>query len=392
MLNVPKKKFRHHSLTGRITDDVMRTAFKRVRRNRGAAGVDKQSVQMFEANLDNNLSALMRHLKGRTFRPLPLLRRFIEKTRNKFRPLGIPVVRDRVAQAVLWVLLAPIFERLFHDSSHGFRPKRSCHTAMTELMGYVRHGYKWVVEVDIQDFFDNISHKLVMSMVTAEVADGNILNLIRSFLQAGVMEGTLLKPTRRGTPQGGVISPLLANIVLNYLDWTLHRHGFKFVRYADDFVVVCKSYRAAEKALELIRRVIEDELELTLHPEKTRIVPVRERFDFLGYRISSYTVRMGRKAEDRFKDKIRVKTCRHHNLDAEVIRKLNVLIRGTVNYFFTPFTTNLGQFNELDKWIRMRVRCMKYKRISRNDNKRCWNRHIRHLGLVGCRECAIGYC
>lgn len=178
MLNVPKKKFRHHSLTGRITDDVMRTAFKRVRRNRGAAGVDKQSVQMFEANLDNNLSALMRHLKGRTFRPLPLLRRFIEKTRNKFRPLGIPVVRDRVAQAVLWVLLAPIFERLFHDSSHGFRPKRSCHTVMTELMGYVRHGYKWVVEVDIQGFFDNISHKLVMSMVTAEVADGNILNLI----------------------------------------------------------------------------------------------------------------------------------------------------------------------------------------------------------------------
>jgi group II intron reverse transcriptase/maturase len=263
---------------------------------------------------------------------------------------------------------------------------------MTELMGYIRNGYKWIVEADIQSFFDEISHKLIMSMVAAEVADGNILNLVRAFLQAGVMEGTVLKPTRRGTPQGGVISPLLANIVLNHLDWTLHAHGFKFVRYADDFVVVCKTRQQAEKALELIRRVIQSELELRLHPDKTRIVPVRERFDFLGYRITPYTVRMGRKAEDRFKDKIREITRRSHNLDAEVIGKLNVVIRGTVNYFYTSFTTNLAQFNELDRWIRRRIRCMKYKRFSLKDNCRMEDRHIRRLGLVGCRECAIGYC
>jgi group II intron reverse transcriptase/maturase len=347
---------------------------------------------MFESNLDANLDALMRALKGRTFRPLPLLRRFIAKGRGKLRPLGVPVVRDRTAQAVLWALLAPIFERLFHESSHGFRPGRSCHTAMTELMGYIRNGYKWIVEADIQSFFDEISHKLIMSMVAAEVADGNILNLVRAFLQAGVMEGTVLKPTRRGTPQGGVISPLLANIVLNHLDWTLHAHGFKFVRYADDFVVVCKTRQQAEKALELIRRVIQSELELRLHPDKTRIVPVRERFDFLGYRITPFTVRMGRKAEDRFKDKIRGITRRSHNLDAEVIGKLNVVIRGTVNYFYTSFTTNLAQFNELDRWIRRRIRCMKYKRFSLKDNCRMEDRHIRRLGLVGCRECAIGYC
>jgi group II intron reverse transcriptase/maturase len=392
MLHVPKKKFRHHTLTGRITFELMQKAFKRVRKNRGAAGVDKQSIEMFESNLDANLDALMRALKGRTFRPLPLLRRFIAKGRGKLRPLGVPVVRDRTAQAVLWALLAPIFERLFHESSHGFRPGRSCHTAMTELMGYIRNGYKWIVEADIQSFFDEISHKLIMSMVAAEVADGNILNLVRAFLQAGVMEGTVLKPTRRGTPQGGVISPLLANIVLNHLDWTLHAHGFKFVRYADDFVVVCKTRQQAEKALELIRRVIQSELELRLHPDKTRIVPVRERFDFLGYRITPYTVRMGRKAEDRFKDKIREITRRSHNLDAEVIGKLNVVIRGTVNYFYTSFTTNLAQFNELDRWIRRRIRCMKYKRFSLKDNCRMEDRHIRRLGLVGCRECAIGYC
>lgn len=389
MLDIPKKKFRHHSLTGRITPPVLRTAFKRVKRNRGAAGVDQQSVAAFEANLDANLAALMRHLKGRTFRPLPLLRRWIRKAAGKLRPLGIPVVRDRVAQGVLWALLEPIFERLFHDSSHGFRWGRSCHTAMQELMGYVRHEHTWIVEADIQGFFDNISHRLIQSMVAAEVADGNILELLRRFLQAGVMEGTVVKPTRRGTPQGGVVSPLLANIVLNHLDWTLQAHGFKFVRYADDFLVLCTSREQAEKALELVRRVIEAELGLRLHPDKTRIVSLRQGFEFLGYRISSFTVRMGRKAEERFKDKIRECTCRSHNLDAEAVAKLNVVIRGTVNYFYTAFTTNLAQFNELDHWIRMRVRCMKFKRISHGDNRKLPNRHIRRLGLIGCRECAL---
>ncbi len=170
-----------------------------------------------------------------------------------------------------------------------------------------------------------------------------------------------------------------------------HGTGIRFVRYADDFVVLCKSRKQAEKALELIRQIIEDELELTLHPQKTRIVPLRERFDFLGFRITPFTVRMGRKAEYRFKDKIRRITRRSHNLDAEVIRKLNVVIRGTVNYFNAAFTTNLAQFNELDHWIRRRVRCMKFKRISQKNNCRLENRHIRRLGLVGCRECVLGY-
>ncbi len=392
MLHIPKKKFRHHSLTGRITPDTLFKAWRKVRANRGAAGVDKQSVQMFESNLDNNLSKLLKELKDGSFRPLPLLRRFIKKIGGKFRPLGIPAVRDRVGQEMLRALLAPIFERLFHDSSHGFRRNRSCHTAMNELMGYTRQGWgMWIVEADIVGFFDNISHKLIYDLVSAQVADGKMLALLEKFLQAGVMEKTRIKPTRKGTPQGGVISPLLANIVLNHLDWTLHKHGFQFVRYADDFVVVCKSKQKAEKALELIRRVIEDDLELQLHPDKTRLVRVKEGFDFLGFYINSLTVRMGQKAEDRFKDKVRLATTRHHNLDSEIIKRLNVVIRGTVNYFFAPFTRNLAQFNELDRWIRMRIRCMKYKRISMKDN--CWfeNRHIRRLGLVGCRECAIGY-
>lgn len=393
MLRIPKKKFRHHTLTGRITPDTLFKAWRKVRANRGAAGVDKQSVQMFESNVDENLNKLHKELKDGSFRPLPLLRRFIEKMGGKFRPLGIPAVRDRVGQEMLRSLLAPIFERLFHDSSHGFRRNRSCHTAMNELMGYVRQGWgMWVVEADIVGFFDNISHTLIYDMVSAEVADGKMLALLKKFLQAGVMEGTKIKRTRKGTPQGGVISPLLANIVLNHLDWTLDAHGFNFVRYADDFVIVCRSRQEAEKALELIRRVIEEELGLQLHPDKTRVVRVKEGYNFLGFVINSHTVRMGKKAEERFKDKIRQATTRHHNLDAEVIKRLNVVIRGTVNYFFAPFTRNLAQFNELDQWIRMRIRCMKYKQVSRKDN--CWfeNKHIRRLGLVGCRECAIGYC
>lgn len=393
MLRIPKKKFRHHSLTGRITPDTLYKAWRKVRANRGAAGVDKQSVQMFESNLDENLAKLLKELKSGTFSPLPLLRRFIEKSVGKFRPLGIPVVRDRVGQEMLRALLARIFERLFHDSSHGFRRNRSCHTAMEELMGYVRKGWNmWIVEADIVGFFDNISHRLIYDMVAAEVADGKMLALLKKFLQAGVMERTRIKRTRKGTPQGGVISPLLANIVLNHLDWSLDKHGFKFVRYADDFVVVCRSKAEAEKALELIRQVIETELKLQLHPEKTRVLRVKDSFDFLGYHINSMTVRMGRKAEDRFKDKIRQATIRSHNLDSEAIKRLNVVIRGTVNYFFAPFTRNLAQFNELDRWIRRRIRCMKYKRFSMKDN--CWfeDKHIRRLGLVGCRECAIGYC
>ena len=393
MLRIPKKKFRHHSLTGRITPETLYKAWRKVRANRGAAGVDKQSVQMFESNLDENLAKLLKALKSGTFNPLPLLRRFIEKGLGKFRPLGIPVVRDRVGQEMLRALLAPIFERLFHDSSHGFRRERSCHTAMNELMRYTRLKWgMWIVEADIVSFFDNISHKLIYDMVAAQVADGKMLALLKKFLQAGVMEGTRIKRTRKGTPQGGVISPLLANIVLNHLDWRLHNHGFRFVRYADDFVIVCETRQEAEKALELIRKVVEEELELQLHPEKTRILRVKEGFEFLGFLINSLTVRMGRKAEDRFKNKIRQATARHHNLDAEVINRLNVVIRGTVNYFYASFTRNLAQFNELDRWIRRRIRCMKYKRFSMKDN--CWfeDKHIRRLGLAGCRECAIGYC
>ncbi len=386
MLCVQKKKCRVHSLTGRITIPVMQKAFKAVRRNRGAAGIDKQSIKMFESNLDENLNALMRELKNGSYQPIPLKRVYVPKGKGKLRPLGIPAVRCRVAQEVVRSLINPIFDAEFHDNSHGFREKRGCHTAIDQIVEIHKMGYRVVLDADVKGFFDNIPHKLIMDLAAREIADGNILHLIRKFLQAGVMEDGRVLPTRKGTPQGGVISPLLANIVLNHLDWRLDELGYKFVRYADDFVVLCKTKRQAEKALQAVTACIEEELGLELSPEKTHTTTFGLGFNFLGFYLSANTIRMGGKAEDRFKDKVREITKRHHNLSQKVIVKLNQVIRGTVNYFGAGFATCLGQFNKLDKWIRKRIRCMKYKRIWMTDNRRLKNKHIRRMGFLTCRE------
>jgi group II intron reverse transcriptase/maturase len=378
------KKQKVHSLTGRIDDQLMREAFKAVKRNRGAAGIDKVSIKMFEANLDANLTALMKDLKTKgTFVPKPLRRKWIAKdaSQSKFRPLGIPAVRDRVAQEVIRRLLEPIFEPLFHDSSFGFRPKRNCHRAIERVLEHHEAGHSIVLDADISGFFDNIPHKLIVQAVAQEVADGNILNLIERFLAAGVMENGVFSPTSIGTPQGGVISPLLANIVLNKLDWQLEQAGYRFVRYADDFVVVCQTREQAAAALTYVQSIMTD-LGLALSPEKTKITSYGKGYDFLGFRLSRLSRTMRTKSLEKFKAKIREITRRHHNLDAKVIEKLNQVIRGTANYFATEFSTCINLFQQLDKWIRMRVRCMKFKRKCPEDNHRMKKRAFRkRLGL-----------
>jgi len=379
------KKIKVHSLTGRITPELMRKAFKAVKRNRGAAGVDKVSIQMFEDNLDENLAALMRDLKAGTFRPKPLRRTMIPKgpDSDKLRPLGIPVVRDRVAQEVVRRLLAPVFEPRFHDASYGFIMGRNCHQAIERVLELHRQGDKVVLDADIKGFFDNIPHKVIMDAVAAEIADGNILNLVEKFLKAGVMENGVFKPTTIGTPQGGVISPLLANIVLNHLDWRLHEAGYHFVRYADDFVVVCRTQQQAQEALTLVKHVLEGELGLSLSAEKTKVTTFGKGYDFLGFTLSSHSRRMREKSVMKFKAKIRSLTERKRNLDAEVIKRLNQVVRGTANYFGAKFSTNYSLFRELDKWIRMRLRCMKKKRKSYRDNWKLRLNYFRHkLGLV----------
>ena len=377
----PIAKPKAHSLTGRITQPLLHAAFKAVKRNRGAAGIDKVSIQMFGYNLAENLAALERDLKDGSFNPFPLRRKWIPKEPGKFRPLGIPAVRDRVAQEALRRLLHPIFEPLFHDASFGFRPGRNSHQALERVLKLHAEGYRVVLDADIKGFFDNLPLAIIKEAVAAQVADGNILRLIEKFLRCGVMEDGVFKPTTVGTPQGGVISPLLANIVLNHLDWRLHHHGFRFVRYADDFVVLSQTRAQAEEALTLVTQTL-SELGLTLSPEKTRITTYGKGYAFLGFVLSSRSRRMRDKSQRKFQDKVRALTGRSHNLDAAVIEKLNQVIRGTAHYFATRWFTGRHVFRKLDSWIRRRVRCMKFKRFGYHDNRRWRVKQAEQLGLL----------
>jgi len=224
------------------------------------SGIDKVSISMFERQLDQNLAKLMKDLKAGAYQPKPLRRKLIPKAPGKFRPLGIPTVRDRVAQEVIRRLVEPYFEPHFSELSFGFRPNRNCHQAIRKMLTFWKQGYCIVLDADIQGFFDNIQHELIIDLVALKIADGNILRTIRKFLKAGVLEDGVLKKTFLGTPQGGVISPLLANIVLDVLDKELANNGYIFVRYADDFLVLTKSTPECEKALDLVQCVIEGKL------------------------------------------------------------------------------------------------------------------------------------
>jgi RNA-directed DNA polymerase len=381
-------KIKHHSLTGRIDLPMMHAAFRAVKRNKGKAGVDRVSIELFDRQLEQNLTALMRDLKRGTLQPKPVRRAYIDKGGGKLRPLGIPTVRDRVAQEVLRRLLSPLFEPLFHDSSHGFRPGRSCHTAMERLIEIWRSGYRHVVDADISGFFDAIPHHVVMRGLSRVVADGNILKLVEKFLTAGVLENGVVQSTMLGTPQGGVLSPLLANIALNFLDWHLDKLGLRVVRYADDFVVLCRTAHQAKEARQQVEQCLAP-LGLSLSPTKTRVTTFREGFVFLGFDVSSSSVKMRAKSVDNFKNRLRDLTTRSHNLDAKVIEKLNSVIRGVSRYFGTWFTKCRKQFRELDEWYRTRLRSMRLKWKSRMHQCRIQIKHLQRLGCVFLRDWPI---
>lgn len=362
----------------------MEKAFKAVKRNRGAAGIDRVSIDLYVKHVCTSLSTLMQKLKSRSYEPKPLKRVYIPKGKGKMRPLGIPTVECRIAQEVVRQLISPIFEKKFHDNSFGFRPGRNCHQAIHKVAEYLEQGFLYVVDADIKGFFDNIPHKLIMTEVSAEIADGNILGLIEKFLRSGVMEERQLRPTTKGTPQGGVISPLLANIVLNPFDHELDRVGYRFVRYADDFVILCKSKEEALAALDLAKEILVKKMGLELSEEKTKIVHLMEGFDFLGFHFTHKGITVREKSVEKFKEAVRKATIRSRNLDSEAIKKLNQIIRGTVNYFALPITTTIRQFIKLDGWIRTRVRSMKLKCISRTNNWRIKNKHINRMGILSC--------
>ncbi|MFS0724233.1 group II intron reverse transcriptase/maturase [Paenibacillus sp. 1P07SE] len=359
----------------------LKEAFKEVKRNRGAAGIDRMTIQAFESELENHLEVLQQTLKNKTYRPKPVRRVYIPKADGTQRPLGIPTVGDRVAQAAAKRILEPIFEARFMDCSYGFRPGRSAHMALAQIRKDLSDGYRYVIDADLKSYFDTIPHEKLIERVQETVVDGSVLNLLRKFLQAGVMDGGSFHLNEQGTPQGGVISPLLANIYLHPLDQTMTERGHRLTRYADDFVICCRTQKGAERVLRSVVRLLERELGLTIHPEKTKIVNnTKESFEFLGHVFrSGKWMRPSDKAMTKFKTRVKEITRRNQTVDVEqlVKKKLNPYLRGWGNYFGTGDVK--GQFRVFDSWIRRRLRSVqlrswkKVRKLHREMRRRGWD-------------------
>lgn len=345
----------------------LKEASRAVIRNRGSAGIDRVSTDKWKEREEAYLARLRSRLIGNRYRSKPVRRVYIPKPGSrKQRPLGIPVVSDRVCQQAVLQVLAPVFEAYFHPSSHGFRPGRSTRTAARELERLRRKGYRHVVDLDIKGFFDHVDHEVLMRLVRRVVKDRRVLGLIRGWLKAGVMEEGKVRYLTSGTPQGGVISPLLSNIYLTVLDEALSEGGYCFVRYADDVVIACRTEEEAGKALDYAREVLKG-LKLELSEEKTTIGSFRAGFDFLGFHFGRRRRGVGGKSLKGFYRKVREVTRRHQRDTpvAEVIRRLEPILRGWGEYHRDG--ANVGLFTRLDKWIRKRLRSYIYKRWLSHD-------------------------
>ena len=340
----------------------LRAAFAEVKANGGAAGVDNQTVEMFEQHLEQNLEKLSQSLKDGSYRPQAIRRVWIPKPGSKEeRPLGIPTVRDRVVQAALRHVLEPIFERGFAEQSYGFRPNRGCKEALRRVDQLLKAGYTWVVDADLKSYFDTIPHDQLLEQVREKVSDGRVLELLKAYLTQKVMETAKSWTPEGGTPQGAVISPLLSNLYLNPLDQQMAQQGSEMVRYADDFVILCRSQGEAEAVLEQVRQWA-GQAGLKLHPVKTRIVDATQRgsFDFLGYHFERGMKWPREKSLGKFKDTIRAKTRRTqgHSLKV-IIADVNRTLRGWFEYFKH---SHRSTFRPLDAWVRMRMRSILRKR------------------------------
>ena len=339
---------------------TLRAAFTRVKANRGAPGVDHVTVAMFEARLDANLAGLSASLRDGTYRPQPIRRHWIPKGPRARRPLGIPTVRDRVVQTALRLVLEPIFDATFAPHSYGFRPQRSTKQALRRVVTLLRAGHRYVVDADLQAYFDTIPHAPLRVQVASKVSDSRVLALVDAFLQQPIFEGLAQWTADTGTPQGAVISPLLANLYLDPLDHAVAVAGVEMVRYADDFVILCRTAEEAEQALALVQRWTEA-AGLCLHPEKTQLVDMQQPggFDFLGYHFEGDHRWPRKKSLRKLTDAVRRKTRRAngHSL-AVIIDDVNRTLVGWFEYF----KHSHGSFRGLDGWIRMRLRSILRKR------------------------------
>jgi group II intron reverse transcriptase/maturase len=378
-----------HSLIDKVYKRKnLEMAWERVRANRGSGGVDGQTLEAFEAQLDEQLDRLQRELREDAYRPQPVRQVPIPK-RDKpgeYRMLGIPAIYDRVCQQALLNRLEPIFEPVFDDASFGYRRGRSTHDALRKVWKEIRGGREWIVDADLKDFFGSVEHDKLLALVAQRVADGRVLRLIEAMLTAGSYGKGRLFPTERGTPQGGVVSPALSNILLTPFDREMGQRGYQLTRFADDWVITCRSAAEARAALEAARRTLST-LGVQLNAQKTRIVHVRYGFEFLGYKIKrgkqlrlpSRKIRSGaqsgalyaypkEKSIRRFMDRVRQLTRRRVPLKTrELVEQLNPLLRGWGHYYKRAHVRLL--FNRLDRWI----------------VRRLWSHRLKHWRCAGWR-------
>jgi RNA-directed DNA polymerase len=368
-------------------------AWLKVKANKGGVGTDYQSLEGFERNLEQNLHKLQEELRTGSYQPRPIRRVYIEKPGSlDKRPLGIPCVRDRVVQAALRLVVEPIFERIFQPGSYGFRPRRGCKGALREVDRLLKAGYIWIVDADIDSYFDSILHEPLLKEVERHIGDGRVLGLLEMFLKQGIMEGLTQWSPEKGTPQGAVISPLLANLYLDSVDGAMAAAGFRMVRYADDLVILCCSRQEAAEALRLLQEQMTGK-GLRLHSEKTRLVDVStsgQGFDFLGYHFEGGTRWPRKKSLTKLKKTIRAKTGRSNGNSMEcIIANVNGALRGWFEYFKH---SNGRTFPRLDQWIRRRLRSILRRRLKRKgisggyDHYRWPNRFFRAAGLFSLED------
>jgi len=364
-----------HSLIDKVYRlDTLTLGWAQVERNAGAAGVDRMSVERFAHGRDRYLAELAQALRDGSYRPQPVRRVYIPKGKGQ-RPLGIPAVKDRVVQAALKLVIEPIFEHEFEPRSFGFRQGLGCKDALRDVDRHLKAGYCWVVDADLQSYFDSIPHSALLAKVGKRIADGQVLELVQRFLKQDIMEDLKRWTPLSGSPQGAVVSPLLANIYLHELDVEMREGGWVMVRYADDAVVLCRSQEEAESALARLRAWVSAN-GLTLHPDKTHIGDCRVKgqgFEFLGYRFEAGQRWVRKKSLMSLRDKIRAKTKRNegHSIDY-VIASLNPTLKGWYGYFQHAHRFT---FSSVDGFLRRRLRAMLRRQKHRPGQGRCLRDH-----------------
>lgn len=342
-----------------IRGSTLAAAWQRVQANAGAAGVDGQSVERFARHAESYLAELEQALRSGRYQPQAVKRVEIPKGSGKTRPLGIPAVKDRIVQTALKLVVEPIFEREFCESSYGFRPKRRSKDALREVNGLIESGYTHVVDADLESYFDSIPQEALLARVGERISDTRVLDLVAKFVQQDVMQGLERWRPMSGTPQGGVISPLLANLYLHPLDELLRARGYRMVRYADDFVVLCETAEQAQAALREVQAWVAAN-GLTLNADKTHVGDCRcegQGFEFLGYRFEAGRREIRRKSLHRLRERIRVHTRRTngHSL-REIIAGLNQVLRGWFEYF--KHGTRASAYQSIDGFVRRRLRAL----------------------------------